>query len=67
MGHPGLLEGRTANPLAMGADFRWTGATSACRTRIIAKVKPHHHGLPLRVGTRASPLALVQTRDFLRC
>ena len=29
------------------------------------KVKPHHHGLPLRVGTRASPLALVQTRTFL--
>ena len=28
-------------------------------------VKPHHHGLPLRVGTRASPLALVQTRMFL--
>ncbi len=30
-----------------------------------APVKPHHHGLPLRVGTRASPLALVQTRAFL--
>ncbi|MGI4953984.1 MAG: hydroxymethylbilane synthase [Janthinobacterium lividum] len=29
------------------------------------KVRPHHHGLPLRVGTRASPLALVQTRTFL--
>jgi hydroxymethylbilane synthase len=29
------------------------------------KVKPHHHGLPLRVGTRGSPLALVQTRAFL--
>ena len=29
------------------------------------RVKPHHHGLPLRVGTRASPLALVQTRTFL--
>ncbi len=28
-------------------------------------VKPHHHGLPLRVGTRASPLALVQTKLFL--
>lgn len=28
-------------------------------------VRPHHHGLPLRVGTRASPLALVQTRTFL--
>ena len=29
------------------------------------RVKPHHHGLPLRVGTRASPLALTQTRNFL--
>ncbi|MEO8716036.1 MAG: hydroxymethylbilane synthase, partial [Acetobacteraceae bacterium] len=26
---------------------------------------PHSHGLPLRVGTRGSPLALVQTRGFL--
>ena len=30
------------------------------------RVAPHHHGLPLRVGTRASPLALTQTRAFLR-
>jgi hydroxymethylbilane synthase len=29
------------------------------------KARPHHPGLPLRVGTRASPLALVQTRAFL--
>jgi hydroxymethylbilane synthase len=29
-------------------------------------VRPHaHRGLPLRVGTRGSPLALVQTRNFL--
>jgi hydroxymethylbilane synthase len=28
-------------------------------------VKRHHRDLPLRVGTRASPLALVQTRNFL--
>ena len=33
--------------------------------RATPRVKPHHHGLPLRVGTRASPLALVQTRAFL--
>ena len=26
---------------------------------------PHHHGLPLRVGTRGSPLAVTQTRTFL--
>ena len=29
------------------------------------QVAPHQRGLPLRVGTRASPLALVQTRAFL--
>jgi hydroxymethylbilane synthase len=29
------------------------------------RVRPHRRALPLRVGTRASPLALVQTRDFL--
>ena len=28
-------------------------------------VKRHRRALPLRVGTRASPLALVQTRAFL--
>jgi hydroxymethylbilane synthase len=28
-------------------------------------VRPHARALPLRVGTRASPLALVQTRGFL--
>lgn len=38
------------------------------RERVHAKgstVKPHKRGLPLQVGTRASPLALVQTRAFL--
>ncbi len=29
-------------------------------------MKPHSRSLPLRAGTRASPLALVQTRFFLR-
>ena len=29
------------------------------------RVAPHARELPLKVGTRASPLALVQTRDFL--
>jgi hydroxymethylbilane synthase len=29
------------------------------------RVKPHQRELPLRVGTRGSPLALVQTRGFL--
>ncbi len=46
------------------------GAVTAC-TRNTApapaapRVRTHTHGLPLRVGTRASPLALVQTRAFL--
>ena len=31
----------------------------------LARVKPHQRALPLRVGTRGSPLALVQTRGFL--
>jgi hydroxymethylbilane synthase len=30
-----------------------------------ARVKPHARALPLRVGTRGSPLALIQTRGFL--
>jgi hydroxymethylbilane synthase len=30
------------------------------------RVPPHSRGLPLRVGTRGSPLALWQTRDFLQ-
>ncbi len=30
-----------------------------------AMVRPHHPSLPLRIGTRGSPLALWQTRDFL--
>ena len=37
----------------------------AAPVRTGPKVKTHHPGLPLRVGTRASPLALVQTRAFL--
>ena len=31
----------------------------------IPKVGPHHRGLPLRVGTRGSPLARAQTASFL--
>ncbi len=30
------------------------------------RVAPHQRSLPLRVGTRGSPLALVQTRSFLK-
>jgi hydroxymethylbilane synthase len=34
-------------------------------SRLPADVAPHRRGLPLRVGTRGSPLALWQTRTFL--
>ena len=37
----------------------------AAEARARARVKPHHRELPLKLGTRASPLALVQTRGFL--
>ena len=37
----------------------------AIATRPTAPVKPHGPTLPLRLGTRGSPLALIQTRDFL--
>ena len=40
-------------------------AATVRRARAVRPVRPHHPGLPLRVGTRASPLALVQTRAFL--
>src|SRR5665213_1764867 len=34
-------------------------------TRHATRAKPHTPALPLRAGTRGSPLALIQTRDFL--
>ncbi len=34
-------------------------------TAAMPPVRPHTHALPLRVGTRGSPLALIQTRGFL--
>ena len=40
-------------------------ATSLAPAHVAPRVKPHHRGLPLRVGSRASPLALTQTRMFL--
>jgi len=43
------------------------GTRPADVQKIVAPaVKRHHRPLPLRVGSRASPLALWQTRDFLR-
>ena len=41
-------------------------ALGAVPTRAIPAVRPHNPALPLRVGTRGSPLALVQTRAFLQ-
>ncbi len=57
--------GRTDAPVTEQVCLR-PGAAAVNSGRTAPRVKPHHHGLPLRVGTRASPLALVQTRDFLR-
>lgn len=39
---------------------------AAMPPRPAARVRPHARALPLRVGTRGSPLALVQTRAFLQ-
>jgi len=49
------------------APRRGTGAGGAVRmaTQDFPLMRPHFHELPLRVGTRGSPLALVQTRFFL--
>lgn len=41
-------------------------STHAAPPAALVTVKPHRRSLPLRVGSRASPLALWQTRDFLR-
>ncbi|GAJ30298.1 hydroxymethylbilane synthase [Acidomonas methanolica] len=40
-------------------------AAEAMRRQAATRPSPHRRTLPLRVGTRASPLALVQTRAFL--
>lgn len=37
-----------------------------CSVPAVARVRPHTRSLPLRAGTRGSPLALVQTRFFLK-
>ena len=47
------------------ACLRAEAAQAATRRVRAPAVPPHRPGLPLRVGTRASPLALVQTRAFL--
>jgi hydroxymethylbilane synthase len=38
---------------------------TSLHTSPLPRVRPHDRALPLRVGTRGSPLALVQTRGFL--
>ncbi len=59
-----LDDGHTAS-LAEPPDACLRAQAAARRARVVPSVRQHHHGLPLRVGTRASPLALVQTRAFL--
>jgi hydroxymethylbilane synthase len=43
----------------------FAGDAEGARRAAMPRVRPHHRDLPLRVGTRASPLALIQTRNFL--
>ncbi len=57
------MEGWTGMGMTMALEIPTVSPVAPAR--VTPKVKPHHHGLPLRVGTRASPLALVQTRAFL--
>ena len=64
-GHTASLAERPDACLRAQAAAQIAAHTAARRARVVPSVRPHHHGLPLRVGTRASPLALVQTRAFL--
>ncbi len=45
--------------------LRKDDAALAAPAPIKRRTRPHYRALPLRVGTRKSPLALVQTRAFL--
>jgi len=49
----------TTNDARLTATHRDTGHDTG------RMVRPHHRSLPMKVGTRASPLALYQTRHFL--
>lgn len=51
-------------PSVLNSDALQKVAAEAAR-RVHATSSPERRKLPLRVGTRASPLALVQTRNFL--
>lgn len=53
-------------PTMHAATMHAAPAGAVCpHTPAAPSVKKHDRGLPLRVGTRASPLALTQTRAFL--
>ena len=43
----------------------FAGDPEAARRAAASRVRPHARALPLLVGTRASPLAMTQTRNFL--
>src|ERR1700712_4100517 len=49
----------------VAAEAAARAAASARNPGASSRVSPHRQQLPLRVGTRGSPLALVQTRTFL--
>jgi hydroxymethylbilane synthase len=73
-------ENRTVSTMTIAApadeQHRAVDAAAQCTRHLVGapvvakpaapQVRKHHRGLPLRVGTRGSPLALVQTRAFLR-
>ncbi|MFT8645526.1 hydroxymethylbilane synthase [Gluconacetobacter sp.] len=54
-------------PTAQASALQKIAAEAAARQKrgVLRPALPHRRQLPLRVGTRASPLALVQTRAFL--
>jgi hydroxymethylbilane synthase len=62
---PGNAPGRPAASPAEPPSAALQQAALAAAQRQRAGVTPHRRTLPLRVGTRGSPLALVQTRAFL--
>ncbi len=57
--------GHAKAPLATPSDALQRAAQAAAARQTSRAAPPHRRTLPLRVGTRASPLALVQTRAFL--
>ncbi|GAA4504240.1 hydroxymethylbilane synthase [Gluconacetobacter tumulicola] len=62
-----VSDGSAAQASAQASALQKIAAEAAARQKlgVVRPALPHRRQLPLRVGTRASPLALVQTRAFL--